>query len=537
MQRTVLIGLDGATFTVLDALFQSGDMPFLKSFVECGSHAQLISPPHCISPAAWTSIVTGRTPGCTGIFDFIYCRQTAEGVYFTLNMSYDIRCPTLWTILSQKGLRVAALNFLVSYPAQQMNGICVPAFIHARHLRQAVHPPAFYDRIRLLLGANASLLSMDMSEEFQAIQFLPDDEYEGWIRDHILREEQWFKLVTSVLRDDAPDLTAVVFDGMDKLQHLCWRFLDPTLVSTNPGAWEMRVRELCINYFRQLDGFIREIVMAAGQARIIVCSDHGFCGTKTVFFANTWLAERGYLCWKGAPGTAAARIANDRISTQADAIDFDRTSAFALNPSSNGIYIRRSECRGSPGIPPDQYDSFCRRLVSELNTVVDPHSGKPFFRQVLTREVAFPGPHAERAPDITLVMNDYGFLSVLNSEKVFCDREEQWGTHHPQGIFIAGGPGIASLGRMPRLQIVDVAPILLRSLGLPPEPEMEGRCPPALFDDGVAPLAQRPARNESIDAGGRCPALPDEQARAEREPDPEIEAEVLERLKGMGYIA
>jgi predicted AlkP superfamily phosphohydrolase/phosphomutase len=471
MSQTVLIGLDGATFTVLNALFESGDMPFLKSFLERGSHAQLTSTRHFISPAAWTSLVTGRSPGQHGIFDFIYCRQTTEGVYFTLNMSYDIRCPTLWKVVSERGLSVAALNFLVSFPPQPMNGICVPGFIHARHLRQAIHPPAFYDKIQSLLGADANLLSMDMAEEFQAIQFLPPNEYEAWISHHIRREEQWFKIASSVLRDDAPDLTAVVFDGVDKLQHLCWRFLDPALFPTDPSPWERRIRDLCVSYFRQLDRFIREIVAMAGPARVFIASDHGFCGTETVFFANTWLAERGYLLWKGEAGTAGpTQIANSRISSQADTIDFERTNAFALNPSSNGIYIRRSDGRGSPGIPPDQYDGFRQQLVSELNKVMDPHTGKRFFREVLTREVAFPGPNAARAPDITLVMNDYGFLSVLNSDSVFCDRSEAWGTHHPLGIFIAGGPGIASLGRMPGLEIVDVAPILLRSLGLPPEP-------------------------------------------------------------------
>jgi predicted AlkP superfamily phosphohydrolase/phosphomutase len=537
MSRTILIGLDGATFTVLDALFESGDMPFLKSFVERNSHAQLISPPNCISPAAWTSVITGRKSGDFGIFDFIHCRQTPEGVYHTLNWSYDIRCPTLWTILSQKGLRVAALNFLVSYPPpRKMNGICVPAFTHARHLRQAVYPPAFYEKIQSLLGADATLLAMDMAEEFQAIQFLPADEYEGWISHHIRREEQWFKLVRSILLDDPPDFTAVVFDGVDKLQHLCWRFLDPALLPADPNPWEKRVRELCVSYFRQLDGFIREIVAVAGPARILALSDHGFRETKTVFFANTWLAERGYLHWRDGPGTAkSTQLANELISMQADAIDFDRTTAFAYNPSSNGIYIRRSEGRGSPGIRPDQYDGFCRRLVCELNTVRDPHSGKPFFRDVLTREKAYPGPHNERAPDITLVMNDYGFLSVLNSDEVFHDREEYWGTHEPAGIFIAGGPGIASLGRMPELQLVDVAPILLRSLGLPPEPEMQGRCPAALFNDGEAVLVQP---NEAIDAARRLDhaALSDGQEDTEPEPDPEIEAEWSRMLKAMNYL-
>ena len=55
MERTVLIGLDGATFTVLDPLMDEGVMPFLKSFVAKGVRAHLLSTPNPLTPPAWTS--------------------------------------------------------------------------------------------------------------------------------------------------------------------------------------------------------------------------------------------------------------------------------------------------------------------------------------------------------------------------------------------------------------------------------------------------------------------------------------------------
>ena len=61
--KTLLIGLDGATFSVLDPLMEQGVMPFLKSFFAEGARAGLrtIVPP--LTPPAWTSLMTGRTPG------------------------------------------------------------------------------------------------------------------------------------------------------------------------------------------------------------------------------------------------------------------------------------------------------------------------------------------------------------------------------------------------------------------------------------------------------------------------------------------
>jgi predicted AlkP superfamily phosphohydrolase/phosphomutase len=426
-------------------------------------------------------------------------------------------------------MRVASLNFPVSYPAEPINGICVPGFVHWRHLKQAVYPASFYERIRELPDFDAKFLSMDTEQEFQSIQYLPDEEYESWITHHIQREKLWFELVHLVLTEDAPDFTAFIFDGVDKLQHLCWRFLDPALRSKNPSPWEQRILDLCRAYFTQLDHLIERVVADAGpDAKIFIASDHGFGPTEVVFFANTWLAENGYLSWSGeapAPESGTTNIADQRVKFQAEAIDWNRTTAFALNPSSNGIYIRRATDTGSPGIPAGEYEDFRARLAKEMRALVNPWTGSRFFRHVFTREEAFPGDASERAPDLTLVMEDNGFLSVIHSDEIFRRRPEPWGTHYPNGIFMAAGPGIAPLGKMQGLRIVDVAPILLRSLGFGPEIEMEGDCPENLIEAVWPQAAASPELRPFVV----------DQDTAER--NPEVEAEVLKRLRAIGYIA
>jgi predicted AlkP superfamily phosphohydrolase/phosphomutase len=300
---------------------------------------------------------------------------------------------------------------------------------------------------------------MDMNQELQSIQHLAPEEYEPWIAHHIKREEQWFKVVELVIRENSPDLTAVVFDGTDKLQHLCWRLLDPAFCSETPTAWEAHIRDLCLSYFRQLDDILRRIVTLTGpDARIFIASDHGFGPTETVFFTNAWLEKQGYLRWTAeGETTAAARIASQPIKNHVEGIDWSRTVAYALTPSSNGIYIHQATAPGLPGIQPSDYTAFRARLAEELLSLTDPATGTPFFRRVLNREEAFPGQAAERAPDLTLIMQDYGFQSVLKSDTIFRSRPEPWGTHNPQGIFIASGPGIAPLGRMSTMDIVDVS--------------------------------------------------------------------------------
>ena len=64
---TIVIGLDGATFSILDPLMEAGHMPFLQQLTTEGVRAELASTIPPITPPAWTTIMTGRSPAGHGI--------------------------------------------------------------------------------------------------------------------------------------------------------------------------------------------------------------------------------------------------------------------------------------------------------------------------------------------------------------------------------------------------------------------------------------------------------------------------------------
>jgi len=68
--KVLMIGLDGATFTLLDPLVEQGVMPFLGAVLNRGVRANLMSTRHPLTPPAWTSMITGRSPTSHGIYDF-----------------------------------------------------------------------------------------------------------------------------------------------------------------------------------------------------------------------------------------------------------------------------------------------------------------------------------------------------------------------------------------------------------------------------------------------------------------------------------
>ena len=110
MNPTVLIGLDGATYSILDPLMKYGTMPFLKKFLNDGVRAELLSTANPLTPPAWISLMTGRTPGNHGVFDFIWAEERETDHYFTLYNFRDIQCETIWSIVSRQNGRICSLN-------------------------------------------------------------------------------------------------------------------------------------------------------------------------------------------------------------------------------------------------------------------------------------------------------------------------------------------------------------------------------------------------------------------------------------------
>src|SRR5207245_1694699 len=171
-------------------------------------------------------------------------------------------------------------------------------------------------------------------------------------------------------------------------------------------------------------------------------------------------------------------------------LDWEKTRAYAPTPSSNGIHIVQSGPGHPGGVAEPEYEAFRRRLAHELQELTDPASGQPVVSRVWTRDEVFEGPHKSLAPDLTLDLRDGGLVSILASDVPFMARSATAGTHRRHGILMARGPGLKHGLRLGGLSILDVAPLLLHSLGLEIPADMEGTLPSAAFEP--AWLGSRP---------------------------------------------
>jgi hypothetical protein len=119
---------------------------------------------------------------------------------------------------------------------------------------------------------------------------------------------------------------------------------------------------------------------------------------------------------------------------------------------------------------------------------------------------------------------------VVLSDHGFALEEYAWGlrynhTHAPDGIVIAAGPAFRP-GRVEGLSVYDIMPLLMAAKGLPVSQELDGRVPTEILRAEV--LERTPVRHvRSYGLAGTFEVGEDA---------PQAEAELMERLRALGYI-
>jgi len=531
MKKTLFIGIDGGTFTVLDHLMADVPgrgvvMPTLRALVHNGFKAFLRSTPNPLTPPAWTTMLTGTNPGKHGVFDFMKCRDSGDEIFFTLNDFRDIETETIWSIMSRQKKRVVSLNFPMMAPPPAINGCLAPGFTSWKHLKRNMTPDTLFDRMKKSIpNFDPKELAWDFKRENE-IGYEMDEAYlADWIRVHLPREAQWYNFAKTLLVEDRPDFTAVMFDGTDKIQHQAWQFVDPAREPQNPDPMYRKLNALCLTYFRNLDGYIADLISAAGpDAMVFIASDHGFTETTEVVRINRYLGELGYLKWRKAPESESAKR---REKSPFAYLDWQHTQAYCTTPSSNGINIRISKAPNEPGIRPTDYEAFREKLIGQLYELKDAR-GDAVITKVRKREQIYSGPFVERAPDLLLELRDYGFVSINNLAPTVVDRTYPAGTHHPDGIFIASGNGIQNADNGDRIPIADMAALFLYSVGLPVPEDMDGQVPAGCISDAY--LKKNPIRTGPS-------TLPVARGQVkETALTAEEEASMIDRLKKLGYL-
>ena len=537
-RRVLIIGLDGATWDVLTPLVEQGRMPRLRTLIQGGTSGVLRSTVPPITPAAWTTFMTGKSPGIHGIIDFErYDVRTHQLSFNTTNCLADIR--TIWEILGDKGLRVGAVNVPMTFPPTPVNGFMISGFETPGTTADFTYPAelkadilarwpdySFKNRWRRstlggdrLVAKNIAAISHSFHQGAEVARHC--GERYGW------------------------DALMIVYKLVDNLQHKTWKYLDPRTRHHWPGRTEMTER--C---FAELDIALGKLMEFASenQADIFIMSDHGHGSLDGRSQPNRLLLDWGYLKLRegGAQSRTRARHILRRWFTKggkpklaagnADlahdlAVDFSRTRACVMHAGMNGFLYLNLRGRQRTGIvEPARYEALRDELRERfLSATCASPAGRTIniYKQVHKPEEVYGCSRADREwlPDLLLVPCDG--LSVVR--KIRGRRPVTWisprrreGTHREDGVFLAYGAGIAQ-GKRVSADIADSTPTILAMLGLRIPDDMEGKVIAEAFDPPVHTETE-PARRVSREVSD---------AAVYSEEDAET---LTERLRDLGYL-
>ena len=138
--NVLMIGLDGATFSLLKPLMDDGVMPRLKSLLADAVHGKLMSTRNPLTPPAWTSIMTGVSPETHGIYDFLRPELLSDGgVFLKINNFRDKHAETIWSMVNRAARRATTLNFYGMAPPPEIDGVRRSGKREASWLRSSRH--------------------------------------------------------------------------------------------------------------------------------------------------------------------------------------------------------------------------------------------------------------------------------------------------------------------------------------------------------------------------------------------------------------
>jgi len=398
--RAIIIGIDGVPHELITRFATDGTMPNMRQILTHGTLRQMESSIPDVSCVAWSTVITGKTPGEHGMYGFM---NLSPGTYrFAFPTFNDLKAAPLWE--EAPGRRSVIVNIPATYPARELNGVMISGFV-AIDIERAVYPRSLVPKLRELgyrIDVDAAKGRSDMAA------FLSDCEetLEARIRAyrHLWEKEAWdlfFLVFTSTDR-----LSNFLFEAFEKKDHL--------------------YHEAFRSHFRRIDEIVGEIY---GRLRdddcFMMLSDHGFGVIEEEVNINYFLKERGFL---------------NTVNPSPDSFDGvgEGSTAFALDPAR--IYVHTA----------GRYPRGCVKREDTSNVIEDLEeafraliiNGRRVVRRICRSEEIFSGPCIGHAPDL-VILPQRGFdlksrlvANQLTSKSVFTGAH----TQDDAFLFVRSGP-------------------------------------------------------------------------------------------------
>jgi predicted AlkP superfamily phosphohydrolase/phosphomutase len=294
--KILLIGIDGATFRILGPMAESGKLPEFKKLMDRGAYGNLRSVTPMLSPALWTTMVTGKPRGAHGIVGFMR-EETKKTGHPELVRSDDRRTLALWNIMGPFERSAGFIGWWVTWPAEPVHDYIVSdrvadgrwvVWTNGKVNTGQTHPPELIDEIRDYVH---DPLKPDMNEIRSLVEFDEDEQLEFQtvampIYAHSLSTFKFAHAAQRSIEDismymldrqDQPDLMGVFLIANDPICHTFWHYFEPDAFIGVDHEVADRLGKLIPNYYQHNDAFLGRILEKVDADTVVmIVSDHGF---------------------------------------------------------------------------------------------------------------------------------------------------------------------------------------------------------------------------------------------------------------------
>jgi predicted AlkP superfamily phosphohydrolase/phosphomutase len=325
--KVIVVGVDAADWGVMRNLLDAGKLPNFTRLISDGATGRsetLI--PLTKSPILWTSIATSKLPDEHGIGGFVQSTASGQAVPYTGNVR---RVKAIWDILGENGMKVAVVGWMVTWPAQEVNGYLVSDYIQYEtekrvKLEHQTYPEELFEEIDSLRVLKAEMTDDRIAHLFPVDRTAEAMGIEPWRKDYckmIFATDETFRRMALYLSRKDVDFLAVYFNGVDSMCH---------------NLWEQRQNRnhalsgVIDNYYIWIDEVLGQFMeLVDEETLLVVCSDHGFYGPRRSEDGSIRLGiymhgRYGIIGFMGLGVRAGSQIAD------ADILDVTPTILYAL---------------------------------------------------------------------------------------------------------------------------------------------------------------------------------------------------------------
>lgn len=283
----VFLGVDGATWDVIEPMAGRGELPNFARVMAEGVHSDLLAVGPQISPVIWTTMATGHFGRNHGILDFVFPYTPGPK---TPVESTQRQVPAIWNIASQHGRSVGVVGYFSSFPAEPVNGVMVSDRAYLVDEPAARYPTGVLSDLDTRdyqhPDVRASLWGRFFSWAHGPDR--PDDSpavhearrlVTGRVDQNILFSEFLREATLRLLDDSSFDLFITYFRIVDFASHSLWAHFEPEAFPDPPDPAVVELLSPVIpESYRYMDEVLGEILarIDLDRTNLVIVSDHGF---------------------------------------------------------------------------------------------------------------------------------------------------------------------------------------------------------------------------------------------------------------------